>query len=988
MTKRMLVDATHPEEVRVAIVHDQRLIDLDIETCTKAQIKGNIYLGRVTRVEPSLQAAFVDFNGGRQGFLSVNDVNPKYYPVQEPPEPQEPSEAPPEQPASTQPAEQTEQPSESAPENSEQPSLQPVIADEQTEQEEQKAETAKVTSEPEENSATGEPGNTEEPPTEAIAENKAKEPSQSDKDKGGGRRRRGNDRGGRGRRRQIPIQDILKKGQLLLLQVVKEARGTKGASLTTNISLAGRYTVLLPENSGGGGISRKIMDNQARKALKTMLASMEIPQEVSLIIRTAGMERTKREITRDMSYLTRLWKTIQDKVETCNGPALIHEEGDLIIRTIRDLYSTEMEEILIEGNEAYRRGKDFMRLLMPRYVKAVQPYKDRIPLFSRYQVEHQIESMHERTISLKSGGYLVIEPTEALVSIDINSGRSTKEKNVENTAFKTNMQAVDEIARQLRLRDLGGLVVIDFIDMEEKKHNSEVEKRLKEALKGDRAKIQLGKISQFGLMELSRQRMKPAFNESNREVCPRCTGLGTIRSVESTAIRLFRCIEEDTSSGRFSKLIYHAPADVANYLHNHKRRQMVELEIENDLELLIEIDPELQTPHFRKDRVARTSQEEPNKEREAKEESSPAVQPSEGEEKSSETPEAGEEGKSEGKKRKRRRKRKRNRDRTDGAPGEEQQEQSGDSPTQETESSEVVGETNDGEASEGEASEGEASASDTADSSGDSPSKKRRRRRRRRRAASQEEQAQTTEAVEQSSEAPQPPSHEEAKPVEVSTSSNEPPPPPLLIEEQPDTPQPVLVVPEPDTPQPSMFEPAVEAKAEPQPAIQPVVEEAAAEEAPAKAVKKPVRKRRKPAAKKVAAEETTTEESAEQPKTDEASPTADQAAEEKPKRRRRTTTPRKKAAPKKSTEEATPAEQSETEVSAEASSTPSDDEPEVKKKPAARKPRKRATTTTRKRAPKKAAKPKSDGDEASTEKAESPAKEPTTTAESPSTDTE
>ncbi|MBF0368152.1 MAG: Rne/Rng family ribonuclease [Magnetococcales bacterium] len=553
MTKRMVMDATHPEEVRVAIVQDNRLLDLDIETATKEQIKGNIYLGRVTRVEPSLQAAFVDFNGGRQGFLSVSDLHPKLYPVDE----KKGRDTPP-------------------------PPPEPLAAEEPTPWDEVEADEDE-----EEEDENNEPGNEnkEEETKEKPTPSKTPRPPKSQH-----------------RRRRLPIQKILSANQTLLVQVVKEARGGKGASLTTNISLAGRYTVLLPENHGGGGISRKIQDPQERKELKKVVSSMEVPPEVSLIIRTAGLGHTKRDISRDMKYLLRLWRMIQEKSAKINAPALIHEEGDLIIRTIRDLYSSDMTEILIEGKEGYRRGKDFMRLLMPRYVKVVQQYKDPLPLFSRFQVENQIELMHERNIQLRSGGYLVIDITEALVTIDINSGRATREKDVETTAFKTNLQAVDEIARQLRLRDLGGLVVIDFIDMEEKKHNLEVEKRLKEAFKQDRAKIQLGRISQFGLFELSRQRLKPTFSETNRQECPRCQGLGTIRSVDSSAIHIFRLIEEEAGSGKQGQIYFRTPQDVANFLLNRKRNQLVQLEETFKVEIIIQGDANLETPLFKRDR--------------------------------------------------------------------------------------------------------------------------------------------------------------------------------------------------------------------------------------------------------------------------------------------------------------------------------------------------------------------------------------------------
>ncbi|MBF0262696.1 MAG: Rne/Rng family ribonuclease [Magnetococcales bacterium] len=645
MTKRMLVDATHPEEIRVAIVQDNKLIDLDIETSSREQIKGNIYLARVSRVEPSLQAAFIDFGAGRQGFLSVNDIHPKYYPTGDKSEPRleflplllpEPleedgeeeeydeftSESPSDSPASLHPApsdHEASPPIISPLEVSRAVTIAERIYDEADNADSEDA--GDDDTEPASGSASGEDGELDEP----VSEDDAPHERDSDDDAMGGDG--DGDAHGDGldgvveidedgaplpdtfkrfpRRQRLPIQKILTRGQKLLVQVVKEPRGNKGASLTTNLSLAGRYAVLLPENEGGGGISRKITDGLERKKLKEILETIAIPGQVSLIIRTAGLGRTKREIIRDLNYLLRLWKKILENASQADGPTLIHEEADLILRTIRDLYATDMSEILIDGQEGYRRGKDFMRLLMPRYMKVVQPYKESQPIFSRFQIENQIESMHDRVIQLKAGGYLVIEATEALVSIDINSGRSTREKDVETTAFKTNLQAADEIARQLRLRDLGGLIVIDFIDMEEKKHNLEVERQMREALKLDRAKIQLGKISQFGLLELSRQRMKPTFSETNRMECPRCKGLGTIRSVESSSIHLFRLLEEDISKNRYTRIVYRTSWDMANYLLNHKRAQLAELEVESKVTLLIQGDESLQTPEYRVERTDR-----------------------------------------------------------------------------------------------------------------------------------------------------------------------------------------------------------------------------------------------------------------------------------------------------------------------------------------------------------------------------------------------
>ncbi|MBF0446401.1 MAG: Rne/Rng family ribonuclease, partial [Magnetococcales bacterium] len=706
MTKRMLVDATHPEEVRVAILQDNLLSDLEIEIAAKKQIKGNIYLGKVSRVEQSLQAAFIDFGQGRQGFLPLNDIHVKYFTdnvpdgepkenvpkkgrgrSKKPPKAQALPKAP--EPQISKEVEELEEPTDKTPiqelapeqtsttaphsENATTPSKSETVAVTQHEQTygeiiapkespaiapardqvfiqtvvatkshdegdtlEQPITQTDTTSASDTTSQTVTPTITQSEPETTLTEpstNESEPPEQeaeTNEKKPAGRKRAENAekktptaRARRpSRRRPPPIQQILTRGQTVLVQVVKEARGNKGASLTTNISLAGRYSVLLPENSGGGGISRKINNGEARKNLKEILANLEIPEHVSLIIRTAGLDRTKREIHRDMNYMLRVWKTIQEKIKKAEAPCLIHEEGNLITRTIRDLYTTDMEEILIEGQECYRRGKDFMRLLMPSYVKVVQPYKDSIPLFSRYQVENQIETMHNRIVQLKSGGYLVIESTEAMVTIDINSGRSTKEKDIETTAFKTNMLAADEIARQLRLRDLGGLVVIDFIDMDDKKHNLDVEKQVIEAFKNDRARIQIGKISQFGLLELSRQRMKPAFNEATRQECPRCKGLGSIRAVESSAIYLFRCIEEEISKDSTDHLVYYAPQEVVNYIFNYKRRQLLNLEEGNNVTILIIGDPELQTPEFRREKPEKNNNQDKydNKEKSDKQE--------------------------------------------------------------------------------------------------------------------------------------------------------------------------------------------------------------------------------------------------------------------------------------------------------------------------------------------------------------------------------
>ncbi|MBL8674829.1 MAG: ribonuclease E/G, partial [Rhodospirillales bacterium] len=398
--------------------------------------------------------------------------------------------------------------------------------------------------------------------------------------------------------RQYKIQEVIKRRQILLVQVVKEERGNKGAALTTYLSLAGRYAVLMPNAGRGGGISRKITNAGDRKRMKDMLAELEVPSGMGVILRTAGLERSRPEIRRDYDYLMRLWDSIRELTFQSKAPALIYEEGDIVKRSIRDLYNADIEDVLVEGEGGHQQAQDFMRQLIPQHAAKVKLYRDPIPLFHRYQVEAQLDAMHSPVVQLRSGGYIVINPTEALVAIDVNSGRATKERNIEETALRTNVEAAEEIARQVRLRDLAGLVVIDFIDMEESRHQGQVERRLKEAMKNDRARIQIGRISAFGLLELSRQRLRPSLLENSTEVCPHCEGTGRIRSVESTALHVLRGIEEEGNRRRAGEIVVKVPVSVALYLLNHKRINIADIEQRYGFRVLVAGDDDLIPPHY------------------------------------------------------------------------------------------------------------------------------------------------------------------------------------------------------------------------------------------------------------------------------------------------------------------------------------------------------------------------------------------------------
>jgi ribonuclease E len=721
MAKRMLIDSTHPEETRVVVIDGNRLDDFDFESATKKQLKGNIYLARVTRVEPSLQAAFVEYGGGRHGFLAFSEIHPDYYRIPvadreallaaeaEQARRQDLSEfgeARGGRRRSRRPrGEDTAGISRDDSGSQEQAWQQPdkLRGDEQSDGRKQGASD----SSPAEHGhgehthgerARGEHGYDEhghgghapgehrhddgaqadhDPGADRPASTKAADmvpaervtteavpedggagqtnsvgagsndgaveadgqatdaapqddgPSETAADRGAAADRPRADtgnaaEGGTGedqvetlggdefeeasRRRarsfrRYKIQEVIKRRQIMLVQVVKEERGNKGAALTTYLSLAGRYCVLMPNTARGGGISRKITSAGDRKRLKSVLDELEIPDGMAVIVRTAGSERSKPEVKRDYEYLMRLWDSIREQTLQSSAPALIHEEANLIKRSIRDLYARDIDEVLVDGEEGYRVAKDFMRMLMPSHSKRVQPYRDPVPLFQRFQVESQIDAIHQPICQLRSGGYIVINQTEALVAIDVNSGRATRERHIEETALKTNLEASDEIARQLRLRDLAGLIVIDFIDMEDNRNNHAVERRFKEAMRFDRARIQIGRISPFGLLELSRQRLRPSLVEASTDLCPHCGGTGRIRSADSAGLHVLRAIEDEALRGKASEIAVHVAISVGLYILNQKRPALNAIEQRYAIRVLIECDDTLIPPAYRIDRL-------------------------------------------------------------------------------------------------------------------------------------------------------------------------------------------------------------------------------------------------------------------------------------------------------------------------------------------------------------------------------------------------
>ncbi|HEX8380493.1 MAG TPA: ribonuclease E/G [Allosphingosinicella sp.] len=551
----MLIDARHQEETRVAVVKGNRIEEFDFESAEHKQLKGNIYLAKVTRVEPSLQAAFVDYGGNRHGFLAFSEIHPDYYQI-----PREDREALLREEAEHAAEEERLRAAEDARYES-----RDDREDREDRDEDHDGDEAEHGYDDE--GEEGEPHD-EDAPAQPEAAESAPEENAADEL----RRKRQN------LRRRYKIQDVIRRRQVLLVQVVKEERGNKGAALTTYLSLAGRYCVLMPNTSHGGGISRKISNGADRKRLKQIMSDLSLPNSMSCIVRTAGLSRTKTEIKRDFDYLARLWDEIRERTLGSSAPALIYGDSDLIKRAIRDIYNRDIDEVIVEGDEGYRHARAFMKLLMPSHVKRVQNYVDTVPLFQRYGAEDQLAAMYQPVVQLKSGGYLVINPTEALVSIDINSGRSTREHNIEQTAYATNIEAANEIARQLRLRDMAGLVVIDFIDMESNGHIRKVEKAMKEALKNDRARIQVGRISSFGLMEMSRQRLRTGVLEASTRPCPHCEGSGLMRTASSAGLSALRMLEEEAARGRGSRIVLRAGREAAVYVLNRKRGEIGEIE--------------------------------------------------------------------------------------------------------------------------------------------------------------------------------------------------------------------------------------------------------------------------------------------------------------------------------------------------------------------------------------------------------------------------
>ncbi len=597
MTTRMLIDARHQEETRVAVVKGNKIEEFDFESSEHKQLKGNIYLAKVTRVEPSLQAAFVDYGGNRHGFLAFSEIHPDYYQI-----PREDREA--------LLAEEAEHAAEEAAlraqEEEEGDSPADMVRSDATEEldtalvevdKDDSIDTIDVTEGeiPVENNDDDDDDDDSDSDDSDSDESENDSSGDNSKAKSGGRRGRGGRTRGRGKgnmpkasdqarqkrmalRKRYKIQDVIQRRQVVLVQVVKEERGNKGAALTTYLSLAGRYCVLMPNTSHGGGISRKINNVGDRKRLKSIIADLKLPTSMGCIVRTAGLSRTKPEIKRDFDYLARLWDEIREKTLSATAPSLIHSDSDLVKRAIRDIYNREIEEVLVEGASGYTAAKNFMKLLMPSHSKRVKSYADPVSLFQRYGVEDQLSAMYSPEVQLKSGGYLVINPTEALVSIDINSGRSTREHGIEATAVKTNMEAAAEIARQLRLRDMAGLVVIDFIDMDRNGNVRKVERAMRDALKNDRARIQVGRISSFGLMEMSRQRLRTGVLEASTKVCPHCEGTGLVRTASSAALSALRMLEEEAAKGKASQISLRTSQEACIYVLNSKRQEIEDIE--------------------------------------------------------------------------------------------------------------------------------------------------------------------------------------------------------------------------------------------------------------------------------------------------------------------------------------------------------------------------------------------------------------------------
>tara|TARA_B000000565_G_scaffold255858_1_gene238368 strand:- start:9862 stop:12057 length:2196 start_codon:yes stop_codon:yes gene_type:complete len=541
--KKILIEATHPEETRVAIVEDSKLLDFDHEHTDKKTIKGNLYLAKVIRVEPSLQAAFVDYGGNRHGFLAFDEIHPDYFRI---------------------------------------PVEDRKLFEELRKEEFKKQQDLDLVDE----ESSDEPADTIADADDGNSDDSEDNNSEEEKPETSGVKR---PRSVREFIRRYKIQEVIKSRQIVLVQAVKEERNNKGAAMTTYISLAGRYCVLMPNTNATGGVSRRINKITDRKRLKKILTSFEVPEGMSLIIRTAGMDRNKTELKRDYKYLLSLWSDIRDLTMKAVAPSLIHTEADLIQRTLRDMYTRDVDEVLIEGNEAYKDAKALMKKVLPSHAKRVQKYADEsMPMFFKYGIEKQINQIFYSQVSLKSGGYLIIQQTEALVSVDVNSGRATRERHIQSTAYNTNMEAAAEVCRQIRLRDLAGLIVVDFIDMPDMKHNQAVERVVREAFNDDRARVQIGRISQFGLLELSRQRIRPSLNERSGIQCQSCLGTGYVRSPESMGLQLLRLIEEEAVLNKRDEICVKLPKEVGFYILNHKRSYLTQIEQKTGAKILLE----------------------------------------------------------------------------------------------------------------------------------------------------------------------------------------------------------------------------------------------------------------------------------------------------------------------------------------------------------------------------------------------------------------
>jgi len=787
MTKRMLIDASHPEETRVVVMDGNRLDEFDLETAQRRALKGNIYLAKVVRVEPSLQAAFVEYGGNRHGFLAFGEIHPDYYQIpvadrqrllemqEEEARAEDDADLPPEsamdRAAWNGESNEAWQPGEDA--GGEAPASEPngeaasdaeAVAQDALEPEAPAAaqplaiESESLSAAPEapgeEAAEAADLGRVEELPAEDQAPPETiggEGPAETEEER---------------RERRIPprfmrhykIQEVIRRRQIILVQVVKEERGGKGAALTTYMSLAGRFSVLMPNSPRGGGVSRKITSAADRKRLREVMDDLQLPQGMSLIVRTAGAQRPKPEIQRDCEYLLRLWDNIRERTLASTAPALIYEEADLIKRSIRDVYGRDIDEVMVEGDGAFQQAREFMRMLMPSHANKVRLHREAVPLFARHHVDQQLDAMHSPVVQLRSGGYIVINQTEALVAIDVNSGRATRDRHIEGTALRTNMEAAEEIARQLRLRDLAGLIVIDFIDMESNRNNAMVERRLKESLRHDRARIQVGRISHFGLLEMSRQRLRPSIAEQTFITCPHCLGRGTIRGVESSALQVLRAIEEEGAKRRAAEINVHVATDVALWLLNRKRDRLSEIEARFGMSVFLQPDEKLMGPALR---IERLRAAEPMAIASApsalRMDYAPEVEDiaPEAEEEEADSPraEAREETAEEGERRRRRRRRRRGGRREGGPQGGEAGAEGDGEGEEGAEAAAEAGEAPEGEA---QASEGEGQAAEGAAEGEDRPRRRGRRGGRRRREDGPRERRAEDAAPEMAEEAPAP----------------------------------------------------------------------------------------------------------------------------------------------------------------------------------------------------------------------------------------